>query len=85
MKTLRIQLPDKLYEVLASYGRKKGKNATEVLKEYAQFMIWEEKKGEALSAYKDEKLTIRELADLLGLKYWEADELLEKEGIAVVR
>jgi len=85
MKSLTIQLPDKQYEVLVSYGRKKGKEVTEVLKEYAQFMIWEEKKGEALSAYREEKLTIRELADFLGLNYWEADELLEKEGVAIVR
>ena len=48
-------------------------------------MVWEEKKEEAISAYNEEKVTLRELADLLGLSYWEADELLEKEGIALIR
>lgn len=85
MKTLTIQLPDKLYGVLESYSRKKGKEVTEILKECAQSMVWEEKKQEALSAYREEKLTIRDLADLLGLSYWEVDELLEKEGVAIIR
>lgn len=85
MKTLTIQLPEKLYELLVSYSRKRGKDVTDALKEYAQTMVWEEKKEEAISAYNEEKVTLRELADLLGLSYWEADELLEKEGIALIR
>ncbi|MCD6265779.1 MAG: UPF0175 family protein [Deltaproteobacteria bacterium] len=85
MKTLTIQLPEKLYELLVSYSRKRGKDVTDALKEYAQIMVWEEKKEEAISAYNEEKVTLRELADLLGLSYWEADELLEKEGIALIR
>lgn len=84
MKTLTIQLPEKLYELLVSYSRKRGKDVTDALKEYAQNMVWEEKKEEAISAYNEEKVTLRELADLLGLSYWEADELLEKEGIALI-
>lgn len=82
---IRTVLEEPGYEVLVSYGRKKGKEVTEVLKEYAQFMIWEEKKEKPYLLIGKEKLTIRELADLLGLNYWEANELLEKEGIAVVR
>lgn len=82
MKTLTIQLPEKLYELLVSYSRKRGKDVTDALKEYAQIMVWEEEKEEAISAYNEEKVTLRELADLLGLSYWEADELLEKEGIS---
>ncbi len=85
MKTLTIQLPEKLYELLVSYSRKRGKDVTDALREYAQNMVWEEKKEEAISAYNEEKVTLRELADLLGLSYWEADELLEKEGIALIR
>lgn len=85
MKTLTIQLPERLYELLVSYSRKRGKEVDDALKEYAQIMVWEEKKEEAIFAYKEERATLRELADLLGLSYWEADELLEKEGIALIR
>ncbi len=49
MKTLTIQLPEKLYELLVSYSRKRGKDVTDALKEYAQIMVWEEKKEEARS------------------------------------
>ena len=84
MKALTIEVSDKLYDVLVSYSRKRGKEVAEILREHVQSMVWDEKKREALSAYREEKLTIRELADLLGLSYWEADELLEKEGIAVI-
>lgn len=85
MKTLTIQLPDKLYNVLESYSRTKGKEVSEIVKEWTKLMVWEHKKKEALSAYKEERLTVRDLAELLGLSYWEVDELLEREGIAIIR
>lgn len=47
--------------------------------------VWKEKKDESLSAYKQGKLKRREMADLLGLNYWELDELLEKENMPVIQ
>ena len=85
MKTLTIQLPDRLYDIMVSQSRKKGKELNDFFKESVLATIWEEKKKEVLSAYKENKLSIRETADLLGLTYMEADELLEKECVAIIR
>ncbi|MEW5802678.1 MAG: hypothetical protein AB1847_11320 [bacterium] len=85
MKTLTIQLPDKLYETLKLYSIKKGKNIPEVLRESAQFMIWEDQKEGALREYREERLAIQDLADLLGLSYREVNELLAMENTTATR
>lgn len=41
-------------------------------------------KKEAIQAYRDGRMTIRQCADMLGVDYFEMNEILNAEGVPIV-
>lgn len=42
-------------------------------------------KDNVIEEFKQGRLTIREAADLLGLNYWQINDILEKEKVSIIR
>lgn len=43
-----------------------------------------ELKAKVIASLKEKKLTVREAAELLGVEYWEMQQIMDEEGISLI-
>jgi len=51
---------------------------------WLSFALREINKKEAVQAYREERMTIRQCADMLGVDYFEINEILSSENVPIV-
>ncbi len=44
----------------------------------------QELKSKVMLSLKEKKLTVREVAELLGVAYWEMQQIMDEEGVALM-
>jgi predicted HTH domain antitoxin len=74
--------PD-LLRRLDAYAEEHYEDRSTAVRQLVDFALRELRKREALSAYRDGRVTLREFARALGLNVWAAHDLLRAEGVAV--
>ncbi len=84
-KMLQMELPVDLDRRLREYARANGHSIDQAAQSLLREAIDHKRRQKALAQFRHGKLTIRELAERLDLSYYEVNDLLVEEGIAVVR
>lgn len=84
-KTIQMELPADLGRRLQRYARANGRSLDEAAQSLLQEAIDHKQRCQALARFRRGQLTIRELAERLKLSYYEVNDLLVEEGIALVR
>ena len=49
-----------------------------------KFNLSKELKTKVIGSLKENKLTIREAAEILDIEYWEMQQIIEEEGIEII-
>ena len=85
MEFVRINatMPVKILRQVDKYAEEMQEDRSTAIRQLIAKALLEERKKSVLEAFKKHKLTLRESAEALGVDYWDLQELLEKEGIAV--
>lgn len=68
-----------------AYANKYYEDRSTALRQLVDFALREKQKRQALEAYRQGRVTLREFARTLGLSAWEAHDLLRAEGVAVAQ
>lgn len=74
-----------LLERVDAFAERRYEDRSTAIRQLVDFALREMAKREALEAYRQSRVTLREFARALGLGYWEANELLRSEGVAVAQ
>ena len=86
-KSVRVNttLDEELLRRIDAYADAHLEDRSTAIRQLVDFALREQAKREALDAYRLGRLTLRELADLLRLDIWKAQDLLLFEGVAVAQ
>lgn len=76
-------MPSKLLKQLDHYAEQMQEDRSTAIRQLLSKALVEVRKAKVLEAFRLHKLSLREAAEELGVDYWDLQELLEKEGIAV--
>jgi predicted HTH domain antitoxin len=66
-----------------AYASKRYTDRSSAIQQLVSFALREIKK-EALQAYREGRMTIRQCADMLGVDYFEMDEILNSENVPII-
>ncbi|AEG14131.1 MULTISPECIES: UPF0175 family protein [Desulfofundulus] len=73
-----------LLKRLDAYASKRYLDRSSALQQLVSFALREIYKKEAVQAYREGRMTIRQCADMLGVDYFEMNEILKSENINVI-
>ncbi len=74
-----------LLERLDRYAARNSEDRSTAIRQLLRLALRELSKDEALAAYRQGRLTLRQLAEALDLDTWSAHDLLASEGVAVAQ
>lgn len=85
-KYVRINatLGKEMYEKIDEYARKHHEDRSTAIRQLIAAGLVEKNKEKVLEAYRNNKITLREAAELLGLTYWETQDLLVENDIPII-
>jgi hypothetical protein len=66
------------------YAKQRLEDRSTAIRQLVAEGLKKELKAKVLESLKEKKLTIREAAQLLNAEYWELQQMLEEEGIALI-
>jgi predicted transcriptional regulator len=86
-KTVRVNatLDDDLLERIDAFARERREDRSTAIRQLVDIGLRELSKRDALNAYRQGRLTLREVADVLHLGVWAAHDLLLAEGVAIAQ
>ena len=73
-----------LWKKIESYAQRHDEDIDTALRKLLAKGLFEEIKKRVLENYQRRKITLREMAQLLGVDYWEAQDILSEEGIPLI-
>lgn len=73
-----------LWKKIESYAQRHDEDVDTVLRKLLVKGLFEETKKRILENYQQRRITLRETAELLGVDYWEAQDILSEEGIPLI-
>jgi len=73
-----------LWEKVSSYAQRHNEDIDTALRKLLAKGLFEETKKRILENYQRGRITLREMAELLGVDYWEAQDILSEEGIPLI-
>lgn len=87
MGTVRVNttLDDDLVERIDAFARERREDRSTAIRQLVDIALRELSKHDALNAYRQGRITLREFADVLNLGTWAAHDLLLSEGVAVAQ
>ncbi|MDN5861332.1 MAG: hypothetical protein L0H84_22245 [Pseudonocardia sp.] len=80
---LNATMDEELLRRLDAYAKDHYEDRSTALRQLVDFALRELRKRDAISAFRDGRVTVREFARALGLGVWAAHDLLRSEGVAV--
>lgn len=78
-------LDAELLERIDAFARTRREDRSTAIRQLVDIALRELSKHEALAAYRQGRLTLREFADALNLGMWAAHDLLLVEGVAIAQ
>ena len=86
-KTVRVNttLDTDLLERIDAFASGRREDRSTAIRQLVDIALRELSKGDALTAYRQGRLTLREFADALNLGVWAAHDLLLAEGVAIAQ
>ncbi len=86
-ETVRINatLDRELLERIDAFARDRMEDRSTAIRQLVDLALRELLKGEAIEAYRQGRLTLREFGRALSLDLWRAQDLLMAEGVAVAQ
>ena len=78
-------LDDDLLQRIDAFARERREDRSTAVRQLVDMALRELSKRDALTAYAQSRLTLREFADALNLGVWAAHDLLLAEGVAVAQ
>src|SRR5947209_14454088 len=86
-RTVRVNttLDDDLLERIDAFAKERREDRSTAIRQLVDMALRELSKREALTAYRQGRLTLREFADALNLGVWGAHDLLLAEGVAIAQ
>ena len=86
-KAVRVNttMDQELLDRVDAFAGTRHEDRSTAIRQLADFALREMAKRDALTAYQQGRLTLRELARALGLDIWAAQDLLASEGVAVAQ
>ncbi|ACV64744.1 hypothetical protein Dtox_4068 [Desulfofarcimen acetoxidans DSM 771] len=73
-----------LLKRIDAYANKRYTDRSAAIQQLVDIALRELNKGEVIKAYRDGRLSIRQCADMLGVDYFEMNNILQNEGISVI-
>jgi len=73
-----------LWEKVNSYAQRHDEDIDTALRKLLAKGLFEETKKGILENYRRGRITLREMAELLGVDYWDAQDILSEEGIPLI-
>jgi len=73
-----------LWEKIESYAQRHDEDIDTALGKLLVKGLFEETKKRILENYQRRRIALREMAELLGVDYWEAQDILSEEGIPLI-
>jgi predicted HTH domain antitoxin len=74
----------KLLKKIDFYAQQRLEDRSTAIRQLIAEGLKTELKKKVLTSLKDTKLTIREAAELLGVEYWEMQQIMEEEGVPAI-
>ena len=86
-RTVRVNttLDDDLLERIDAFASERREDRSTAIRQLVDIALRELSKRDALTAYRQGRLTLREFADALHLGIWGAHDLLLAEGVAIAQ
>lgn len=84
MVEVKTVLNEDLLQKVNYYAKRHYEDVSTAIRQLIAMGLVAIMKQEAITAYKNRKITLRETAELLGLNYWETQKILEEEGIPII-
>src|SRR5258708_18614018 len=86
-KTVRVNttLDTDLLERIDAFASDRREDRSTAIRQLVDIALRELSKGDALTAYRQGRLTLREFADALNLGVWAAHDLLLAEGVGIAQ
>ena len=86
-RTVRVNttLDEDLLERIDAFARERRADRSTAIRQLVDIALRELSKHDALTAYRQGRITLREFADVLNLETWAAHDLLLAEGVAVAQ
>lgn len=86
-RTVRINatMDERLLARIDAFAERRLEDRSTALRQLADFALREMALRDAVDAYRDGRLTLRELADTLSVDGWKAHDLLRASGVAVAQ
>lgn len=86
-RTVRVNttLDDDLLERIDAFASERREDRSTAIRQLVDIALRELSKREALIAYRQGRLTLREFGDSLNLGVWAAHDLLLAEGVAIAQ
>lgn len=78
-------MSEELLSRLDAFAKGRHEDRSTAIRQLVDFALREMSMREALEAYQDGRLTLRELARALGLEVWATHDLLASRGVAVAQ
>lgn len=82
---INATMDEDLVRRVDAFASSRYEDRSTAVRQLLDFALRELQKREALEAYRESRLTLREFARALGLDVWAAHDLLRAEGVAVAR
>jgi len=67
-----------------AYASNKYTDRSSAIQQLVSYALSEIKKKEAVQAYREGRMTIRQCADMLGVDYFEMNEILNMENVPII-
>lgn len=86
-KAVRVNatLDEELLRRVDAFARSRYEDRSTAIRQLVDFALRELAQREAIEAYRDGRVTIRELARALGLDVWGAHDLLTAKGVTIAQ
>ena|SRR5438067_2355315 len=86
-RTVRVNttLDDDLLERIDAFASERREDRSTAIRQLVDIALRELSKRDALTAYREGRLTLREFADALNLRIWGAHDVLLAEDVAVAQ
>ncbi len=87
MRAVRVNatLDEELLRRVDAFAERRYEDRSTAIRQLVAFALTELGKRDAIEAYRESRVTLREFARALGLGYWEANDLLRSEGVAIAQ
>ncbi len=85
-KVIRVNttLYPKLLKRVDFYAEQKLEDRSTAIRQLIAEGLKKELKTKVIESLKENKLTIREAAEILGVEYWEMQQIMDEEGVELI-